>query len=140
MSRFRNILLVQIIGMLVVCACAGSFALTLFGAVGGVSMGVSPEPTFQLVEGIICPEDATLEYFEKNYSFHEPGEVEPNVECVSANGDRKDVTLLAIAAVLGGSFLLCFLPVCLPGGLLALILPPIFIKGKQQKESNVMEY
>ena len=140
MNRFRNILLVQLLGLLIVCGCAGFFALTSFGVIGGVSMGVSPEPTFKLVEGVVCPEGSTVEYYEKKYSYHEPGEAEPHVECVSADGERNDVTLPAIGAVLGGSFLLCFFPICIPGGLLVLILPPIFIKGKQRKDSSVIEY
>ena len=140
MNRFRNILLVQLFGLLIVCGCAGFFALTTFGAIGGVSMGISPESTFQLVAGVVCPEGSEIEYYEKKYSYHEPGEAEPHVECVSANGDRTDVTLPAIGAVLGGSFLLCFLPICLPGGLLVLILPPIFIKGKRQKEESAIQY
>lgn len=139
MNRLRNILLVQLLGLLVVCGCAGFFSLTTFGALGGVSMGVSPEPTFKLVEGVVCPEGSTVEYYEKHYSYHEPGEAEPHVECISTNGDRSDVTLPAIGVVLGGSFLLCFLPICIPGGLLALILPPIFIKGKRRKEISAIQ-
>lgn len=139
MNRFRTIHLVQLIGLLVVCGFAGFFALISFGAVGGVSMGVSPEPTFKMVEGVVCPEGSTLEYSESRYSYHEPGEAEPHVECVSANGDRSDVTLPAIGAVLGGAFLLCFLPICIPGGLLVLVLPPIFIKGKRQKETSAIQ-
>lgn len=140
MNRVRNTLLVQLLGLLVVCGCAGFFALTTFGAIGGVSMGVSPEPTFKLVEGVVCPEGSTVEYYEKKYSYHEPGEAEPHVECVFANGEHSDVTLPAIGTVLGGSFLLCFLPICLPGGTLALILPPFFIKGKRQKETSAIQY
>jgi hypothetical protein len=138
MNRLRNILLIQLIGFLVVCGCAGFFALIGFGIIGGVSMGVMPNPTFKLVEGVICPEGSTLEYYEKTYSYHEPGEVEPHVECVAPNGERSDVTLPAIGIVLGGSFLLCLLPICVPGGLLVLVLPPIFVKGKRQKDSDML--
>jgi hypothetical protein len=140
MNRVRNILLVQLLGFLVVCSCAGFFALISFGVIGGVSMGLSPESTFKLVEGVVCPEGSTVEYYEKKHSYHEPGEAEPHVECVSADGEHSDVTLPAIGSVLGGSFLLCFLPICLPGGLLVLILPPFFIKGKRQKETSAFQY
>ena len=139
MNRVRSILLIQLLGLLIVCSCAGFFALTSFGIIGGVSMGLSPEPTFKLVEGIVCPEGSTVDYYEKKYSYHEPGEAEPHVECVSAGGERSDVTLPAIGAVLGGSFLLCFLPICIPGGILVLILPPIFIKGKRRKEISAIQ-
>ena len=140
MKRVRNSLLVQVFGLLIVCGCAGFFALTSFGIIGGVSMGVSPDSTFKLVESVVCPEGSTVDYYEKKYSYHEPGEAEPHVECVSPNGDRSDVTLPAIGAVLGSSFLLCFAPICIPGGLLVLILPPIFIKGKRQKEESANQY
>ena len=139
MKRVRNILFVQLFGLLIVCGCAGFFALTSFGIVGGVSMGVNPVSTFEMVEGVVCPEGSTIDYYEKKYSYHEPGEAEPHVECISANGDHSDVTLPAIGTVLGGSFLLCFLPICIPGGLLVLLLPPIFIKGKRQKEESAIQ-
>lgn len=105
--RFVNHLLVQLILVVVVAATAGLGAFTLMGAVGGTAMGVAPEFSFGLVEDIVCPE-GTLEYYSVQRGYHEPGESEPHVECVSLEGEREDVLLPAIGAVLGMTFTAAF--------------------------------
>lgn len=72
-------------------------------------MGVAPGPTFGLVAGVICPQDASLNYYEVERSYHDPGESEPHVECVGQDGTEQDVLLEAILSVLGLTFAGVFL-------------------------------
>lgn len=123
------ILLIQLLALAAVCGAATFLALVSFGALGGVSMAVAPRPVFQLVEGVVCPAGSSIDYYEQRYSYHRPGESEPHVECVAPDGSRTDVTFKAIGAVLAGSFLVCFLPVALPGALLALVFP-LFLRRR----------
>jgi hypothetical protein len=136
-NRFGGVVAGQIIGLIIVCSISGFLALTTFGAVGGVSMAAYPEPTFKLFEPVLCDSNTELRYREEFYGYHRPGEAAPFVECVQADGTVvKDVTGAAIIVSLIGSFLACFLPLCIPGGLLALILPPILIRRKKEKQPN----
>lgn len=137
-NRFGGVVAGQIIGLIIVCSISGFLALTTFGAVGGVSIAAYPEPTFKLFAPILCPDGGTeLRYRSERYSYHEPGESTPFVECVQADGTVvKDVTGTAIVVALAGSFLACFLPLCIPGGLIALIVPPILLRKKKQSQPN----
>lgn len=92
---------------LALAAASAFLALISGGAVGGVAMGVAPEPTFGLVQPLICS-GGELNFYSVKRSFHEPGEAEPHLECLSPEGESRDVLLAGIAAVLGGSFLAIF--------------------------------
>ena len=92
--------------------------MTLGGALGGVAMGVAPERTFRLTEGLLCADDARLEYFSIRRSYHRPGEGEPHVECVAVDGTRQDVLLKAILVVLLMAFTAVFV-----SAFLALLIP-----------------
>ena len=116
-------LLVQICILLLVGAIAGFTALTLFGAIGGAAMGVAPEPTFGLVEDIVCPVGSNIKYYDVKRSYHEPGESEPHVECISEDGQSEDVLIKAVLVVLGFSFIGVFLVIFIP------ILIPVAIVG-----------
>jgi hypothetical protein len=118
--------LIQIVALVAVCGLSAFTALTGFGALGGVSMALAPQPVFGLVEAVVCPQDAAIEYSESHASYNPPGEYQLHVECARPDGSRSDVTLQAIGAVLAGSFLACFLPLALPGTLLALVVPLLF--------------
>lgn len=127
----------QVIGLIIVCALAGFTALMTFGAVGGVSMGVAPEPTFKLFGPILCGDGTELQYRSERYSYHRPGESTPFVECIRPDGSvEADVTGLAIVTVLAASFLGCFLPICVPGGLLAVVIPLFFLRQKKDPSST----
>ncbi len=106
-KRFLSHLLVQLLVVVFVGAITGFNALILMGGVGGVAMGVAPEFSFGLVADVVCPE-GTLEYYSIQRSYHEPGESEPHVECVSEEGESEDVLLLAVLAVLGLTFAAAF--------------------------------
>ena len=119
-------LLVQIGALLLIGAFAGFTALTLFGAIGGVAMGVAPEPTFGFVEDIVCQDGSKIKYYEVKRSYHEPGESEPHVECISEDGQSENVLLKAILVVLGitfaGVFLVVFIPVFIPVAIIGFII------------------
>ncbi len=100
---------------------AGLTALILMGAIGGVALGVAPEFTLGLAAPLICPQGTTLDYYAVQRSYHRPGESEPHVECVSADGTRQDALLKAIAVVLGLTFLIAFVPI-----FLAMAIPGLF--------------
>jgi xanthine/uracil permease len=136
-SRFGGVVAGQIIALVIVCAVSSFIALVSFGGVGGVSMAAYPEQTFQFLAPVLCTDGTELQYREERYSYSRPGESTPFVECVNANGDVvKDVTGTAILAAMAASFLACFLPLCVPGGLLALIIPPIVIRKKKENQPN----
>ena len=107
--------LIQIIALVAVCGLSAFTALTGFGALGGLSIALAPRPVFQLVEGVVCPAGAVIEYSESHASYNQPGEYQVHVACAGPDGSRSDVTLQAIAAVLA-----------LPGALLALVVPLFF--------------
>jgi len=110
MIKRRSIhLLVQLVVLFLAITTAGSSAILMAGAIGGVAMGVAPGPTFGLVAGVICPQDASLSYYEVERSYHDPGESEPHVECVGQDGTEQDVLLKAILSVLGLTFVGVFL-------------------------------
>jgi hypothetical protein len=125
-KRISIHLLVQLGVLLFVGTIAGFTALILFGAIGGVAMGVAPESTFGLVAEVVCPEGTSLKYFDIKRSYHEPGESEPHVECVGENGVSEDALLEAILVVLGltfaGLFLVVFMPLFIPLAIIGLVL------------------
>lgn len=132
-TRFSGILVGQIILLVMVCAISGFVALTTFGAVGGVSIAAAPESTFTLFAPMLCDKGTEMQYREERYSYHRPGEFAPFVECVAPDGTVvKDVTGTAIMVSLAGSFLACFLPLFVPGALLAFIIPPILLRKKNK--------
>jgi hypothetical protein len=137
-NRFGGVLAGQIIGLIIVCSISSFLALTTFGGVAGVSMAAYPEQTFKLFAPILCTDGGTeLRYRSERYSYHEPGESAPFVECIAHDGTVvKDVTGTAIIVSLIGSFLACLLPLCIPGGLIALIVPPILLRKKKQSQPN----
>jgi hypothetical protein len=114
LGRFGTHLIVQLVLALVVAGVAGFTALILSGALGGVAMGVAPEPTFGLVAGVICPQGSSLRFYSVTRSFHRPGESEPHLECVGPGDENKDVLLQGILAVLGLSFAATFVTVFVP--------------------------
>ncbi len=125
MSRSGK-LFIQIGIILVIAMFAGFLAFVISAAAGGVAMGVAPVFTFRQVEGWVCPEGTYLEYDSIQRSYHEPGESEPIVECVSEDGSRQDRLLQAILAVWGflflGIFLIIFFGALIPIELLFLII------------------
>ena len=131
-NRLGGVVIGQIIGMVIVCMISTFIALVSFGGIAGVTIASSPEQIFQLTESLTCP-NGTMEYQEFQASYNRPGESNFYVECVAADGSRSDVTFAAIGYALLGFYLACFLPLCIPGGLLALIVPLFFLRGGRKQ-------
>jgi hypothetical protein len=132
-SRFSGVLIGQIIGIIVVCMISAFIALVSFGGIAGVGMATKTEQVFGLVAPLACP-NGTMKYEQYTASYNEPGESNFYVECVAADGNKTDITLKSIGIAMAGFYLACFLPLCIPGGLIALIVPPIFLRKKTAKE------
>lgn len=135
-TRLTGMFAGQIFGLIIVCIASTFIALISFGAIGGVTIAAAPEPTFQFVAPIACP-NGTVEYSEFTASYHRPGERGVVVECVQADGTRTDITGMSIFYALVGFYLACFLPLCIPGGLVALIFPTFFLRFRRNKQNPI---
>jgi hypothetical protein len=123
----------QVIGIVIVCMISTFIALVSFGGIAGVTMASSPEQVFQYVAPLSCP-DGTMKYEEYTASYNRPGETNFYVECVAADGSKTDITLQSVGYALLGFYLACFLPLCVPGGLVAIMVPLFFLRGGKRKE------
>jgi hypothetical protein len=136
-NRFTGVVIGQIIGIIIVCAMSGFIALVSFGGIAGVGMASNTEQIFQLVAPLSCP-SGTVNYEEYTASYNRPGESNFYVECVTADGTSTDITLPSIGYALLGFYLACFLPLCVPGGLAAIIIPLFFLRGGKKKEPSAI--
>ena len=127
-KRLTGIVIGQMIGIVIVCLISGFIALISFGGIAGVTMASRPEQIFQLVQPFSCP-GGTVRYEEYTASYNRPGESNFYVECVVSDGTSTDITLPSIGYALLGFYLACFLPLCVPGGLVAIIIPLFFLRG-----------
>jgi ABC-type antimicrobial peptide transport system permease subunit len=138
-KRISIHLLVQLGVIVLVGAIAGFVALILFGAIGGVAIGVAPDTTFGLVERFVCSEGSSLNYYDIQRSYHEPGESEPHVECVGENEESEDVLLEAILVVMGlsfaGVFLAVFVPGAIPLAVIGLFLTEKIMRSREKQVS-----
>jgi hypothetical protein len=110
-------LFAQVVALSLACAAAAFVGLPLAGFLGGGAIGVAPDLAFGIVEPVVCPDGSYLEFTAIRRSYHRPGEAELHVECVAADGSRKDVLLPAVLSVLGVAFLAVFAPVLVLVGL-----------------------
>ena len=134
-NRLTGVLIGQIIGIIIVCVISTFIALVSFGGIAGVAIAVNTEQMFQLTAPLSCP-SGTMEYEEYTASYNRPGESQFNVYCVASDGTRADITLQSIGYALLGFYLACFLPLCIPGGLVAIIVPLFFLRGKKQETAS----
>jgi len=132
-TRFTGVLIGQIIGIVIVCMISSFIALVSFGGIAGVTMASSPDKIFQFVAPLSCP-NGTMKYEEYTASYNRPGETNFYVECVAADGSTTDITMQSIGYSLLGFYLACFLPLCVPGGLVAIIIPLFFLRSGKKKE------
>ncbi len=132
-NRLTGVIIGQIIGIIIVCMISTFIALVSFGGIAGVTIASSPEQIFKLTAPLSCP-DGTVDFEEYTASYNRPGESNFYVNCVAADGTSADITLPSIGYALLGFYLACFLPLCVPGGLIAIIVPLFFLLGgKKQK-------
>lgn len=130
-SRFTGVLIGQIIGITIVCMVSSFIALVSFGGIAGVTIASDPQKIFELVAPLSCP-NGMMKYEEYTASYNRPGESNFFVECVAADGSTTDITLPSIGYSLLGFYLACFLPLCIPGGAAAIIIPLFFLRGKRK--------
>jgi hypothetical protein len=130
-NRLTGVVVGQILGVIIVCLLSSFIALVSFGGIAGVTMASKPEQIFQLVSPLSCP-GGTVKYEEYSASYNRPGESNIYVECVASDGTSVDITLPSIGYSLLGFYLACFLPLCVPGGLVAIIVPLFFLRGRKQ--------
>lgn len=135
-SRFTGVLIGQIIGITIVCMVSSFIALVSFGGIAGVTIASNPQQIFELVAPLSCP-NGTMNYEEYTASYNRPGESNFFVECVAADGSPTDITLPSIGYSLLGFYLACFLPLCIPGGAAAIIIPLFFLRGKKKESPTI---
>lgn len=136
-NRLVGVLIGQIVALVVVCVAASFFALVSFGGIAGVVIGSSPEKTFAYVAPITCP-NGTVEFQKYHASYDRPGENQFSVDCVMPDGTRTDVSIASIGYSLIGIYLACFLPLCIPGGLLAIVIPLFFLRGSKKPDNSTL--
>ena len=134
-NRLTAVIIGQIIGIIIVCVISTFIALVSFGGIAGVAIAANTKQIFQLTAPLACP-NGTMEYEEYTTSYNRPGETNFNVECVTSDGTRTDITLQVIGYALLGFYLACFLPLCIPGGLVAIIIPLFFLRGSKGRETS----
>ena len=134
-NRLTGVVIGQIIGIVIVCMISTFIALVSFGGIAGVAMASSSEQIFQLAAPLSCP-NGTVNFEEYTASYNRPGESNFYVECIAVDGTTTDITLQSIGYALLGFYLACFLPLCVPGGLIAIIVPLFFLRGKKQETSS----
>lgn len=134
-NRLTGVIIGQIIGIIIVCMISTFIALVSFGGIAGVTIAASPEKIFQYTAPLACP-NGKVEYEEYTASYNRPGESNFNVTCVASDGTRADISLQSIGYSLLGFYLACFLPMCIPGGLVAIIVPLFFLRGSREKQGT----
>jgi hypothetical protein len=137
-KRLTGVLIGQVIGIVIVCSISGFIALVSFGGIAGVTMASKPEQIFQLVKPLSCP-NGTVRYEEYTASYNRPGESNIYVECVASDGTSTDITLPSIGYALVGFYLVCFMPLCVPGGVAAVIIPLFFLRGGKQLATSAID-
>ncbi len=137
-SRFTGVVIGQIIGLVIVCMVSTFIALVSFGGIAGVAMASKSEQIFQYAAPLTCP-NGTVKYEEYTASYNKPGEKNFNVTCVASDGTSTDITLASIGYSLLGFYLACLLPLCIPGGLLAIIVPLFFLRGRKVDSPSAIE-
>jgi hypothetical protein len=134
-NRLTGVVIGQIIGIVIVCMVSSFIALISFGGIAGVAMASNTEQIFKLTAPLSCP-NGTMNLNEYTASYNRPGETNFNVECVAPDGTTTDITLQAIGYALLGFYLACFLPLCVPGGLVAIIVPLFFLRGNKKQKTT----
>ena len=134
-NRLTGVIIGQIIGLVIVCMISTFIALVSFGGIAGVTIAASPEQIFQYTAPLACP-NGTIKFEQYTASYDRPGESQFNMTCVASDGTSNDVSLQAIGYALLGFYLACFLPLCIPGGLVAIIVPLFFLRGKKQETTS----
>ncbi len=132
-NRLTGVIIGQIILLIIVCTASSFIALVSFGGIAGVTIASDAEQIFKMTAPLSCP-NGTVKYEEYTASYNRPGESNFYVECVDSDGTSTDITLASIGYSLLGFYLACFLPLCIPGGLIAIIVPLFFLRGGRKEQ------
>lgn len=130
-NRLTGVVIGQVIGVVIVCMFSGFVALVSFGGIAGVVIGSKPMETLLFTAPYVCT-DGTVNSEEWKATYNRPGETNFRLECVHADGTTEDITVKTIGVSLIGFYLACFLPICIPGGIFAIIIPLFFLRRKKQ--------
>ena len=87
-------------------------AIVLMAIVGAIGVILLPDPHFNLVGDLVCPQESTFSQEAAQLSYHEPGEYTFLVSCLTEDGDDLATgasIFKAIFFILGGYFLVFFL-------------------------------
>jgi hypothetical protein len=139
-------LLIESIGQIIVWGViafvVGFIALIFAAAVGMTATSVSPDYNFGLVERFVCPDGGRLVY-EDGGATTWRDEDGPHsgttmlASCVAADGTRTEgMQFQAIMAVMGLYFLVCFVPLFLPGILISGIIVHMMMGAIFKKPDN----
>jgi hypothetical protein len=132
----------QIIIWGVIACVVGFTALIFAAAVGMTATSVSPDYNFGLVERYVCPEGGKLVYENGGASTwtDENGTHSGTTmlaSCVAADGSKTEgMEFQAIFAVIGLYFVICFVPLFLPGILISWIVVHMIIGAIFKKTDN----
>ena len=86
--------------------------IILMAIVGAIGVIIFPDPHFNLVGNLVCPQGSTFSQEAVQLSYHEPGEYTFLVSCLTEDGEDLATgasIFKAIFLILGGYFLIFFL-------------------------------
>jgi len=102
---FASLMLMGIFGAI--------YSLIFAGLVGWAALGIAPEPSFRILDKVICPAPASSIVYTPGVSG-----APYQVECNFNPDGPKDIKSQAVQAVFGFLFLVCFIPTFIPGAIL----------------------
>lgn len=132
-NRLTGVVLGQLIGLIVVCIGSACMALVSFGGIAGAVIGSAPKASLEFFAPYACP-NGSVNYEEYTATYNRPGETNFYIECVASDGTT-DITLQTIGLSLLGIYLSCFLPLCIPGGLIAIAAPLLFLRNSNKTDN-----
>ncbi len=143
MKKFLLKSVSQIIVWGIIAFVTGTTAIIFAGAVGGSGMGAAPAANFGMVERFVCPNGDKLLYEEGSESTYTDSDglthtgKNIRISCIAPDGTRTDKELQAIFSVLSLYFLICFVPLLLPGMLLSWIIIHLVFRRFSKKPENL---
>jgi hypothetical protein len=109
-------LLLFLFTALVMGLLGGLYSIIFAGLAGGTALGLAPKFSFELVGSYVCPEGTQLQYTSGQNAASGDSAL---VDCISQDGTRiQGQKPRAVSAVIGGYFLICFIPTYFPGAVL----------------------
>jgi hypothetical protein len=124
----------SITGLISAWGLSAPIALIPFFVFAMVAITMYSEASFKFVAPLACP-NGTFSYRQLTGTYNRPGQFSGwNVECVSADGTRKDILLRVIGYLLALIYMACFVPMFIALGLIGFIKPP-YLAGLENKDN-----